>query len=82
MGLALQVAAEPALTAWHPTLTSCKQLQVPNGSSVEGTFRCHPIDAAAVMLALMVLAEQEDTGTVLLRPVDNTPDCQLQLSKQ
>jgi len=30
----------------------------------------------------LVLAEQEDTGTVLLLTVDNTPDCQLQLVMQ
>ena len=30
----------------------------------------------------MVLAEQEDTGTVLLLSVDNTPDWQLQRVKQ
>jgi hypothetical protein len=30
----------------------------------------------------MVLADQEDTGTVLLLTVDNTPDCQLELVKQ
>ena len=34
------------------------------------------------MLALLVLTEQENTGTVMLRTVENTPDCQLQLVMQ
>lgn len=51
---------------------------LPNGRIVEDTLHCHPNDAAAVKLALLVSAEQEDTGTVLLL-VDNTFDCQLQL---